>query len=276
MSAPASASPSWLPLEGTVDQILFREQRPFQALADGRVPAAIVRGAYPLDQCAEIVRRLYDVAGIEERRGMAYDAVGTSLVNRGANPEAFFAHARETHALFGHLFEGLVSPVDRLYALLAALAPGRDVKVAREPDGRLYGPAIFRLYPAGKGHDPHFDSLPLKERWTHYAAGRFRHQFAGVLCLQDTGDPHSAGESIIHRQFWFPELQPTLDALEFHAWAEEHGTENATVHLKAGDFYVFNPFHIHEVPYITGERPRIVLATFIGYSPDDDEVFVWA
>jgi hypothetical protein len=27
---------------------------------------------------------------------------------------------------------------------------------------------------------------------------------------------------------------------------------------------------------LDGTDPRIVLAVFIGYSPDDDEIFVWA
>ncbi len=269
-------SRTWKPVEGSTDEILATEERPFAALAEGSVPAVIVRGAFPRGACVEVVRRLYEEAGVEERHGQAYDAVGTSLVNRGADPDAFFAHARETHALFGRLFQGTEDPVACLYSQLAALAPDRSVKVAREPDGRLYGSAIFRLYPAGKGHGPHFDSLRLREGWAHYAAGQFRHQFAGVLCLQEAEDSSGTGESHIHRQFWSPELQPVLDRGEFPAWAADRGVESATVHLRAGDFYVFNPLHIHEVPTICGERPRVVLATFLGYSPDDPEVFVWS
>ena len=48
------------------------------------------------------------------------------------------------------------------------------------------------------------------------------------------------------------------------------------IELDAGDFYVFNTRHIHEVPHIVGEIPRIVLATFIGFSPHREEVFVWS
>jgi hypothetical protein len=51
---------------------------------------------------------------------------------------------------------------------------------------------------------------------------------------------------------------------------------NVTVNLEPGDLYFFNTQLIHEVPGVPGELPRIVLATFIGYSPDDDEVFVWS
>ena len=265
----------WASVEGSLEEILAREPLPFPALAEGRIPAAIVLGALTPDQSRTIVRRLYERGGIQERPGPAYDAVGTSLVNLGADPEAFFASARATHALFGHLFEGLRHPVECVYGSLSALAPDRDVKVAWEPDGRLYGPAIFRLYPAGKGHPPHFDSVRRRESWAHYAVSRFEHQFAGVLCLQASDDP-GVGECLLYRCFWQPDLQPVLDAVAFHDYAERHRIERARIQLEAGDFYVFNPRNIHEVPLITGATPRIVLATFIGYSPDDPEVFVWS
>jgi hypothetical protein len=265
----------WHPIEGSVQEVLAREPRPFPALAEGRTPAAIVRGAFPPDQCREVVRRLYNRGGIQERPGQTYDAVGTSLVNLGADPEAFFASARETRALFARLFDGLQHPVERVYELLAALAPDRRVLTAREPDGRAYGPAIFRLYPAGKGHPPHFDSLRLREGWSHYTVSRFRHQFAGVLCLQasqDAGD----GECLLYRHFWTPELQPVLQEDAFHDYARERGIERARIRLETGDFYVFNPRNVHEVPLISGSTPRIVLATFLGFSEEDPEVYVWS
>ncbi len=138
------------------------------------------------------------------------------------------------------------------------------------------GPAIFRLYRAGKGHHPHFDSIRRREEWAHYAVSRFSHQFAGVLCLQATEPDPESGECVLHRQFWSPELQPLLTEGAFHAYVADRGIENTRVKLEAGDFYVFNPLNIHEVPPITGATPRIVLATFLGFSEDDEEVFVWS
>src|SRR5437016_226420 len=90
----------WIPVEGTAAELAVRGAGSFPALAEGRIPAVIVRGAFPLDQCRAVVRRLYERGVILERKGQTYDAVGTSLVNLGADPEAFFASARATHALF--------------------------------------------------------------------------------------------------------------------------------------------------------------------------------
>jgi hypothetical protein len=268
---------TWQPIEGTVEEVLAREPRPFAALAAGEIPAVVLRQAFPAEQCQAIVRRLYERGVILEREGITYDAVGKSLVNLGKEPETFFAHARETQALFAHLFEGLQDPVRFVYESLQALAPDKQVQVGHEPDGRQYGPAIFRLYRAGKGHHPHFDSLRLREGWSHYAAGQFPYQLASVLCLQATEPDPDSGECTLYRQFWSPELKPLLQEEDaFHSYTAEHGIESTRIELEAGDFYVFNPLNIHEVPPIRGETPRIVLATFIGYSPDDDAVFVWS
>jgi hypothetical protein len=46
--------------------------------------------------------------------------------------------------------------------------------------------------------------------------------------------------------------------------------------LDPGDLYFFNTGCIHEVPGVAGEDARIVLATFIGYSSDRNEIFVWS
>ena len=267
---------TWTPIEGTLGEVLAREAQPFEALAVGEIPAVVLRQAFPIAQCRAVVRRLYERGNILEREGITYDAVGTSLVNLGAEPGVFFAHARETHALYSHLFEGLQHPVEFVYESLQALAPDQRVEVAHEPDGRLYGPAIFRIYRAGKGHHPHFDSLRLREEWSRYAAARFPYQLASILCLQTAEPDPDSGECTLYHQFWSPELQPLQQDGAFYHYAAEHRIERTRIELQAGDFYVFNPLNIHEVPPIQGETPRIVLATFIGFSPDEETVFVWS
>ena len=46
--------------------------------------------------------------------------------------------------------------------------------------------------------------------------------------------------------------------------------------MDPGDLYFFNTRLIHEVPGLDSEDPRVVLATFIGYSSGHDEMFVWS
>jgi hypothetical protein len=71
-------------------------------------------------------------------------------------------------------------------------------------------------------------------------------------------------------------VQPHIAGDTFHDYARENGIPNATVELEPGDLYYFNTRLIHEVPAVQGDQPRIVLATFIGYSHEDPEVWVWS
>src|SRR5262245_20286956 len=84
-------------------------------------------------------------AGQEPRSRRRRIDIGTSLGNLGNHPEEFFADARKTHQLFAGLFAGIDNPIPVLYEQLGRLAQaeGKSVMTAHEPDGRLYGPAIF-------------------------------------------------------------------------------------------------------------------------------------
>lgn len=174
------------------------------------------------------------------------------------------------------LFEGLTNPIDALYSGLAKLATHKVVKTAVEPDGRQYGKAIIRAHYGGYSYAPHFDSVRRREKRTDYQAFRFEHQFAGVLVLQNTVLDGISAQCRIHKCFWEPEVQPYLNNNTFHEYADINQIPNADVVLEPGDLYFFNTGCIHEVPGVAGQDARVVLATFIGYSPDDPEVYVWS
>jgi len=59
-------------------------------------------------------------------------------------------------------------------------------------------------------------------------------------------------------------------------FAREKHIPNVRVDLEAGDVYFFNTGLIHEVPGVAGDLPRVVLATFIGYSERAAEIMVWS
>ena len=49
-------------------------------------------------------------------------------------------------------------PVEALYTARGGLATGgKRVQVAEEPDGSLYGPAVFRVHYAGHEYAPHIN-----------------------------------------------------------------------------------------------------------------------
>ncbi|MBD3673046.1 MAG: hypothetical protein HUJ26_05925 [Planctomycetaceae bacterium] len=302
----------WTPLEPDLQTIFSQHERPLDQLASGERPAVVLRNVWSPEQCTSLVQQLIDEELLydpqepipekfrpqiipegyyrEGRRHMpayAWDTeipqkekaridIGSSLGYRGSNREGFFAHSAETNALFDRLFENRDNPVELLYDHLQKLSRDKRVVTAHEPDGCEYGRAIIRAHYGGYTYKPHFDSVRLREKRDDYAVSRFEHQFAGVLVLQNSSLGDQTAQGILHRCLWEPDVDPWLKSATFHEYAEQHKIENVEVHLQPGDLYFFNTRLIHEVPGLSGELPRIVLATFIGFSPDEDEIFVWS
>ena len=301
----------WSPVEPDIESATSRFELPLEELAAGRIPALVFRNAWSAENCRNLVTRLikedllYNPAqpipakfqeqsipegyfsegkssvpsyAWEEQRvsGKNRIDIGTSLGYRGSDQEKFFAHSAETHQLFDRLFAADPNPIKLLYESLEAYSVNKKVVTAHEPDGRQYGPAIIRAHYGGYSYKPHFDSVRLREKRDNYAVHQFEHQFAGVLVLQNSTANGRTAQGILHQCLWQPEIEPHLKAGTFADHAAKKGIASVEVSLEPGDLYFFNTRGIHEVPGVAGELPRIVLATFVGFSADCDQIFVWS
>ena len=277
------SSENWIPVEPDLKAIQAHYADPLYALSQADMPAIMLRQAYDPNQCTGLIQRFCNMGLMRDPEDSAYGGdqrvridIGTSLGIRGINQERFFQHSEGTHHLFKFLFDGFDNPVDLIYDALSDLAPDKQVKTAYEPDGRRYGPAIFRVHYHTQSYQPHIDHVRLREARTNYSVYRFEHQFAGVLCLQNADETGASTQAILHRCLWTEDVQPHIAEGTFYEYAAENNIEQCRVELSPGDLYFFNTRCIHEVPPVQGNHPRIVLAAFIGYSPDDDEIFVWS
>lgn len=282
-----SATNSWPAAEPNTESVIEQYADPLLSLAKAEIPAIMLRQAYHPDQCAKLLQRFKDwglmrdpaaKASADQRNRID---IGSSLNNRGDDKDGFLNHAAATHELFNVLFTGLDDPIKTMYDALSQLAKGKagagkEVKVAQEPDGRQYGPAIFRIHYESHSYKPHIDHVSLREKRFNYAASRFTHQFAGILCLQNASQQGRSAQTILHQCLWTEEVQPYIEAETFPEYAEANNIGAYRVDLAPGDLYFFNTRCIHEIPPIDGDNPRAVLAVFIGYSEDDDEIYVWA
>ncbi len=273
---------TWRPAEPDIETIRRIAPDPMKALADLEIPACVFRSAYPVSDCDGLIDRFIEMGLIDDPAtwdpvtGRKRIDIGTSLAQRGSNQDAFFAHSAETHKLYETLFDGFEQPVKTIYDGLAALARDKKVVTAYEPDGRQYGPAIFRIHYEGHRYAPHIDHVTLREKRFDYAVTRFTHQFAGVLVMRNTTRDDTATQSIMHRCRWSPAVQPHIRGGTFYDYARAQGIDSTQVDMAPGDLYFFNTGSIHEVPALEGNDARVVLAVFIGYSEDDDEIFVWS
>jgi hypothetical protein len=252
------------------DELLYD---PSQPMPDKFREASIPEGYYREGRGSHAKHAWREPTGAAERSRID---IGTSLGYRGSDQQAFFAHAQQTIALFEQLVRDQISPIDVVYEHLRQLSVDKRVSTACQPDGRRYGPAIIRAHYGGYAYQPHFDSVRLREKRADYAVHDFDHQFAGVLVLQNTQRGDRSAQCILHRCLWQPEIDPYLTAGKFHDYAHDNQIPHVQVVLEPGDLYFFNTRMIHEVPGVDGDSPRIVLATFIGYSADREEIFVWS
>ena len=291
----------WTPIELRMAQLGEAGIDAVHAVATSEVPAAIVRGAYPARECRALLARLFErklFVGYEEHgKGVTGKSpverfdIGASLGNFGGDAEGFFSRSRETNALYATLFEGLRNPIDVLYGCLARLSKGRKVSIAHEPDGRLYGPAIFRCHMPRWGYPPHIDSVRTRERRTDYAVHRFEHQLGGILLLQSPDKENGYRDAILYKCPWTQEIEDMmeihylgldepeaamLNTRKFEEYVEAKSLPKYEMHLSPGDLYFFRSDVPHRIPGFAGQRPRITLATFIGYSPCDPEIMVWS
>eukprot|EP01052_Picozoa_sp_SAG31_P030819 SAG31_NODE_3198_length_4565_cov_4.748097_3_plen_191_part_00 len=177
---------------------------------------------------------------------------------------------------------------------------GKETVVAHEADGSQYGPAIFRIHYDGWAYAPHINHVRLGDQLSNFVVSRYEHQFAGLVCFQNAEAKAQYGEkapgATIHRCFATEAVQKQLASAgtglntsvikgardttgdqqtPFAAWAASQGIPSCRLEVEPGDFYLFNSGLIHAVPEVLGSEPRIVLATFIGFSADDEEVMVW-
>ena len=272
----------WTPAEPDLQHVLTAYPDPLHALAQAAMPAIVLCQAYNPAHCQPLLQRFMDWGLMRDPKASASADkrtridIGTSLGNRGHDQANFLRHAVATHELFRALFTGFDDPVKTLYSALSGLAGGKTVKVAQEPDGRQYGPAIFRIHYESHSYKPHIDHVTLREKRFNYAVSRFEHQFAGILCLQNASQQGQSAQTIIHQCLWSEAIQPQIDAETFPAYAAANGLGNYTIALAPGDLYFFNTRCIHEIPALEGDDPRAVMAVFIGYSDDDDEIYVWS
>jgi len=294
---------TWPILQPDVGSILTADPNPIARLANGDIAAIVVRQAFPAEQCQSLIRLLIDEQLMYEsddpridERAIAPERsdrwtktgtnpaksprrridIGTSLGNYGDDREFFFNDSAQTHQLFDRLFADHPNPIAMIYKTLARLAPEKSVTTAQEPDGSLYSPAIIRVHYGGYTYGPHFDSVRNRENRRDYAVYQYGRQLAAVLCMQNATQNGVSAQGIVHRQFWNTEIDPLLGAGRFDEYAAEHDVEQVRIDLEPGDLYFFNTGMIHEVPGVEGDLARIVLATFIGYSDDIDEIMVWS
>ena len=206
------------------------------------------------------------------------------------------------------------NPMHLMYDALEALgARTKRVATAYEERGS-YGPAIVRTHKpdndAGSGHTyiPHYDSVRRREVREGFDVFKFETQLAGILVLQaperiaqpgaETGDVYhdsilynvpatdlpqhklTQRTALANEGVQFDEAGTAsgndVHAPAFREFCSANPMASASVDLNVGDMYFFKTDNVHEAPGFGGSKARTVFCTFIGFSEEEPEIFVWS
>lgn len=155
---------------------------------------------------------------------------------------------------------------------------------------------------AGASYSLHYDSVRFREQRRGWSVYRFPVQLAGILVLQAPdrvpagvpSGPTGKVEKVYHDSVMYqydcrdivkngynsgarnPLWPSDVDNDRFRPVVESGVVPSAAVDLAVGDMYFFKSDSVHEAAGFGGTKARSVFCTFIGYDPQQEEIFVWS
>lgn len=182
--------------------------------------------------------------------------VGPYLARHLQDPADYFRRAGELDMVF---VKAQSDPRPALRDAVAnVLALDRVGRLA-EPGLGPYADAVVRLHGAGAANPLHNDMLARDAAQTRLSVAAARHQLSAIFCLQECD---RGGELIHYRRKWRPadEAWKVAGGLGYRSEVVA-GADAATFKPAAGDLYLIDPRHYHEIRRVEG-RTRITLGFF--------------
>lgn len=269
----------WRVAETTRDRLTANYPDIMRELASGAHPALLVRGFFDPGNCRRIVERLTGGDGaisqfsypMFDGKVLEVKKVGPFLMQYLNARERYFAEARRADQLFDTVFAHMPDPRAAVRALVAALMPAHRVAVADEA-GEPYSSAVVRVHADGDGAPVHRDkALADASGWR---VSQLKTQLSAVLCLQR---PAHGGELVMYRRMWTAEdeAHKARGTLGYPSTLVRDA-EQCSIAANEGDLYIINPSLFHEIKVTRGERRRMTLGTFFGFSEAEPEVLFWS
>ena len=98
--------------------------------------------------------------------------------------------------------------------------------------------------------------MSIVDKLFNFDISRFRHQFAGLICIQNATDDDRCPHAAIDQCVWSPEVQEHLSNGTYFQYMTENRIPRCQIEVNPGDFYLFNSGCIHQVVPVEGKTPR--------------------
>ncbi len=260
------------------------------AIYDGRFDVVVVRAAFDAAVLGEVGRRLdsetFDPGWERPNQRMPPEdvqllgtdapATPTYRAPRGVSLEAYLAgaaaHDGRAAAMFGPGYDA----VGEIRAVLARLAGGRPVALARAADGRGYAPFTIRRLADGTQiglhHDNHY-ALDLYRELAPQLDTRTLVSFVATL-----RGPRAGGELVVYGARSDDPAVPRLaGGFAYDLPAVEAAYPSARFVTGAGDLFLLAAGRcLHRVERIVGPPSRVTMGGFLALDRAHERVLFWS
>lgn len=260
---------------------LYREDCDVIAVRQAFDPALLAQAGARLDGAEAATRpwsRPNERAPLEDVQllGTATPATPTYSAPRGVALGDYLdnaaAHADDAQGLFGAGFD----PTAELQALLARVAGGRPVALARAADGRPFAPFTIRRLTAGKQIGVHHDHHYGLELYRELAPQLDTTTLVSFVATLQA--PQQGGELIVYGATSADTDLPRLPSgFAYDLPAIEARYASTTVHTAAGDLFLLAAGRcLHRVNRIDGPLARITMGGFLALDRARERVLFWS
>jgi hypothetical protein len=258
-------------------------------MQDNKVDGFIIKNALSLEEVELVdkaVRALpnQDLGVYHHQKGFAYPRPFSNLGAEVQDAEKFFRELGNVRSISTEYFE--VDLESRLFDILGKMGGGRKINApvpkniegSSMPFGIRYlssSTGVLEVHCGNLFHDRH------SAFYDHIQDVDAFNQLSFFFMIQ----PSESSDLVLLDRRWSPG-QHKADFNDVYSFIDENGKEvdcslnginRMTLHLEPGDFLTFTGGPIwHLVEEVKGEKGRISVGGFIGFSKNDDEILCWA
>lgn len=228
------------------------------ALEQGEIPILRITGSAP-EATRAAARAAVDrtKATVTQYSNGALTTIGPYIAAHLRKPETYFARRGEIETLFA---DPETDPRPYIMAALADALGLKGVPTLTEPQFGAYAAGVVRVHADGVANPLHNDNLARDAAGTGLVLERATCQLSVIYCIDECT---TGGELVHYRKRWSraDETHKIVGGLGYERAVVE-GVEAVTFRPSAGDLYLINPTHYHEILAVGGAS-RVTLGMFL-------------
>ena len=236
-------------------------------LASGSIPALILKKAFSLETCKEIIEKILDFNYVSNGPGIE-KKIGVSLNSFINQKGTYFEKTRFIEKKLERYFPYNEDPRTLMQNILSTVF-SMETRIAKENNSN-YSKGVFRFHGTNESFKIHRDSAHYEA--VGYQVSKIPLQFSAVLHLQPA---EYGGELVIYRKIWKHSDEKYRTPYFGYSEKVVHDIESIKIKPETGDIVIINPIHYHAISKIKGKHYRISTGFF--FAPTDEQTLTcWA